>query len=86
MIETWCKKNPTQICKINRHSGIAGHTVLHYKDKGKILTSSSHWIELNEFKVSDDKVYNEYKEMGGEMWDKFEEGLNNCQDDNQRQN
>jgi len=56
MIDTYLKNNPQHKCEINRCVGIAGHTIIHFKNRGKILTSSSHWIELDNFSVDDKKV------------------------------
>jgi len=41
--------------------------VVHFKNGGKILTSSSHWIELDRFSIDEKKVDDGFKEMGEEV-------------------
>lgn len=60
------KDKPDLVCEINGMKGIAGHAALAYKNKGTILVSSSHWIELSEFKVSEERLVEELKEFDNE--------------------
>lgn len=60
------KNKPDLVCEVNGVKGIAGHAALHYKGKGTILVSSSHWIELSEFKVSEERLVDELKEFDNE--------------------
>jgi len=57
------KNKPSLVCEINGVKGIAGHAAIQYKNKGTILVSSSHWIELSEFKVSEERLVEELKQF-----------------------
>ncbi|KRX04803.1 hypothetical protein PPERSA_06437 [Pseudocohnilembus persalinus] len=40
-----------------KYEGIAGHVLLTYPSKGKILTSMGHWIELMKLETSEQKLF-----------------------------
>jgi len=69
-LDNYFAEHPSHKCVINRIEGIAGHTVVHFRDRGKILTSSSHWIELDKFSIDEHKVFEGFREMGGEVFGK----------------
>lgn len=66
---------------------MAGHVHLQYKGKGSLLTSSSHWAELNtkKIRVNEDnirKVQFAVNTKNAEVW---EEKLKKCKNESEKE-